>query len=531
MGTGGYFAYRYEKKYYRRYLWYDAYPSGHGQRLANMVPRDPSAFKDWVADRIKMLENAKLDDEEVTHPGVSVDDGEYIGDNLGFNVIRDLEWTFIGGFILWTYVIDLDNLVFTINGTTHLRLDNMPPFLNDRSSGGDDHRSYVGQARIPSQHISTTVDLWPAPNFDTEESQRNYKALRPIIVPANEWGAPTWDDLSVSQQFSIEFTHQLLRKTSGKFIYAYAPFIRSRIGKFCWDVLCASVPALPLFQKDDLSQKGDFSNVDLCRTLSCGFTGFYSLEAYHGMLHLTTGCDLPFGDREAGEYFWFRDRIITFCVRLGDPTYVAYEVEQMVRKMRHGHDEFMESVGIILSSQRELVVVAVDGPIVRHTPVLDIRTTPRGERPGRASDGRLLLTHLLSPPLTTSRLPWRITHPGQLPPVSSGPTMNLPPEILRIIIHQVDMGTYLALCRVSRSIRSVCVANPRVGKYTVLHRVPEFNTVFAARSMDNELKTIYLQWKYTRDVYSSVSEWEWEWELREVEAEELDRLKLKNNVQ
>ncbi|KAG8744960.1 hypothetical protein FRC11_013265, partial [Ceratobasidium sp. 423] len=236
-----------EEKYYRRYLWCDAYLSGHGQRLASMVPRDPTAFKDWVADRIKMLENAEICDEEVTHPGV--DDDIYVGDALGFNVIRDLSWTFFGGFIEWTYVIDLDNLVFTINGTTHLRLDNMPPILDDSYGGG--------KVRIPSQYLSTTVDLWPAPNFNTEKSQRNYKALQPTICPVTEWGVPTWDELSVSQQFSIEITHYLLRKTSGKFIHAYAPFIRSQIGKFCWDMLCASVPALPLSQADD------FENMDL----------------------------------------------------------------------------------------------------------------------------------------------------------------------------------------------------------------------------------------------------------------------------
>ncbi|KDN41900.1 hypothetical protein RSAG8_07117, partial [Rhizoctonia solani AG-8 WAC10335] len=59
MSTRGYFAYRYKRKYYRRYLSSDAYPLWHGRRLAGTVPRNPCAFKDWVADRIMILENAK----------------------------------------------------------------------------------------------------------------------------------------------------------------------------------------------------------------------------------------------------------------------------------------------------------------------------------------------------------------------------------------------------------------------------------------------------------------------------------------
>lgn len=105
------------------------------------------------------------------------------------------------------------------------------------------------------------------------------------------------------------------------------------------------------------------------------------------------------------DYCWIRGCLITFYLRLDDPIYVAREVEQMVQKMRHDGHRYPESVGIILSSQQELVVVTVDDLETRHSPVLDIRTTPRGERPGRATDGRLLMTYLLSLTLTVSPLP------------------------------------------------------------------------------------------------------------------------------
>ncbi|KDN43825.1 hypothetical protein RSAG8_05818, partial [Rhizoctonia solani AG-8 WAC10335] len=351
-----------------------------------------------------MLENAKIYDMDDTYNIVGVeypDDG--IGaDDLGFNVTYDLAWTFTSPDIDWTYVIDLDNLAFTINGIVHLRLnDNMPPQL----VGYNYHED--GDLLIPREYLCAKVNLWPAPNFDTEEYQQKYEALQPIIVPATEWGAPAWDELSMSQRVSIEITHHLCAKVN------------------LW-------PA-PNFDTEEYQQK---------------------YEALQPIIVPAT---------EWGAPAW-------------DELSILLE----------------ESVGIILSSQQELVVVAVDGPKIRHSPILDIRTTDRGERPGRATDGRLLLTYLLSPPLTVSPLSWR-TRPHRSPPVSSNSITKLPPEVLQMVVHSVDMRTYLALCRVSKSIRSVCVANPRIGRYTVLYRIPGFETIFAARSTDGALETIELQ--------------------------------------
>ncbi|CUA71664.1 hypothetical protein RSOLAG22IIIB_04710 [Rhizoctonia solani] len=494
MDKKGYFAYRYTRKYYRQHLRSHAHPDGgHGQRLIDTVPRDPSNFKDWVAGRIVMLENAKTIEVEVVYP----DDG--VGaDDLGFNVIYDLPWMFTSYGIDWTYVIDLDNLVFTINGKVHLRLDNIPPDLGGYSFWKGSNRS------ILRDHICQKVDLWPAPNFDTKECQQKYEALQPIVIPATEWGAPTWDEMTVSQRFSIEMTHYFLLKTSREFTYAYAPYIRPLIGKFCWNMLCASIPALPMFQEDD--SKGQGLSI---RALLCGRNnGPYSIGAMR-----SPGDGEPF--KSPDDYCWIRGCLITFCTHLSDPIYVAYEVEQMIQKMRH--DGHPESVGIILSSQQELVVVALDGSTVRHSPALDIRTTFRDERPGRASDGRLLLTYLLSPLLTVPPLPWR-TRPCQSPPAASDSINKLPLEILQTIIDLVDMGTYLNLHRVSKSIRSVCVANPRVGRYVVLRRIPGFYMIFSMRRTDDgSLRAIRLR-------YIGPG-WDGRWTRQEITLQEMDELR------
>ncbi|CUA75582.1 hypothetical protein RSOLAG22IIIB_11852 [Rhizoctonia solani] len=405
----------------------------------------------WVADRIHMLENAKVieivDEDEYTeiehpHDGVGADE-------FGFGTTYDNNWTFHGYFIIWTYTI-------------------CPPTL--------DYYIDEEDVRIPIVYLRYDVDLWPIPDFDIEERQHKYQLLQPTIVPAKEWGAPTWDELSVSQQFSIEITHQWLLNTADLFEYAYVPSVRHEGGKFGWDIVCASASALPIFQESDFNT----SNLS-SRTLLSGLNDrtrppylgkpppkrskdqrHDSIEELDRLQELTIAA-FRYPNRRQDDnridYFWVRGCLVTFCLRLADPIYVAHEVEKMVQKMRL--EGPTESVGIIWSTQQELIVVAVDGVQVRHSPVLDISVTDG--RPGRASDGRLLLTYFLNPPCTTSPLPWRSIQPNHSPTAPSGSTTVLPPEVLQIIVEMVDMDTYLALCRVSKTIHAVCVASPRFG--------------------------------------------------------------------
>ncbi|KAG8727121.1 hypothetical protein FRC11_013870, partial [Ceratobasidium sp. 423] len=298
-------------------------------------------------------------------------------------------------------------------------------------------------------------------------------------------------------------------------IHAYLPDTQGRAGTFYWDVLCASVPALPIFQDYDFENIIDLSP----QTLSCGFTNPRARPAPHRWYPLTGSG--PFKSF-ATDYFWVRNCLITFCDRLGEPAYVAHEVEQMIQKMRL--DGSAESVGIILSSQQELVVVAVDGLRVRHSPILDIRPTNHGNGPGNASEGRLLLTQLLSSPLTVPPLPWHTPKPRQLPSIP-----KLPFEAIRTIVHNADLETYFSLCRVSRFIHSVCVANPRIGGYTV-RKVLGFRSqvpmVFTAwSSYDSGLKAISLGW-YATSWYAG----KYQWEVEDVPSKELDNLIRRRNV-
>ncbi|KAG8707179.1 hypothetical protein FRC11_007622, partial [Ceratobasidium sp. 423] len=282
-----------------------------------------------------MLENTKTSNEEVIHPDLPEDDSHGtndIDDDLGYELSEDGDWTFVGGVIEYTYVIDLDNLVFTVNGSTHLKLDNMPPSEPGLEAYFEDEDS----VEVPPQYISTAVNLWPGPGFDIEERQRQYEALSPIVTPTAEWGALPWDRLSIPQRFSIDLIHHLLSKTSRAMAYAYAPGVREKTGTFCWNILCAATSSVPLCCDNIGTRRGVYN-----KTLSTKSpTGRYRFRPYE-MVHETGAETFKLSEHGYdGHYCWVRDRLITFCIRLNDPAFVAHEVEQMVQKMRRdGHTE------------------------------------------------------------------------------------------------------------------------------------------------------------------------------------------------
>ncbi|CAE6474393.1 unnamed protein product [Rhizoctonia solani] len=207
MGTTGYLGYRYKRKYYLQYAHSGSYPSGYGQQFADTVPRDPSTLREWMAGRINILENAETSDMKDQGQEMLYPDDDTSADKVGFQVTYDPGYTFCCFGPEWSYVIDLDNLTFTINSIRHLGLDKMHSCLNEYTYFSD-------ELPIPSDCLKTAVDLWPAPDFDVEDRQKEYEALQPIVIPATEWSAPAWDELTMSQRVSIEITDYLLRKTS-----------------------------------------------------------------------------------------------------------------------------------------------------------------------------------------------------------------------------------------------------------------------------------------------------------------------------
>ncbi|EUC54785.1 CHD5 domain protein, putative [Rhizoctonia solani AG-3 Rhs1AP] len=433
MGTRGYMAYRYKGKYYRQFIRGDAYPEFHGCSLMQSIPRKPALLEKWITKLSNVLLDKKALDEFFEWE-------EY-------DVCTNSSWTLADSYFEWTYVIDLDNRAFTVNGALHFKFDNLPPMRASGSKFG--FADYFEETmeplpEVPSEYL-TSIDIWPKFKFDAEKDQQDYSALQPTVATLSEWNAPTWDTLSVTQHLSVSLIKTLVYDYSDELALCQYPSIWAKLGAFCWDVANAAATSHLLCPPTDASPQSDTTYV-----LDTTYPTYSTLPSPHIATHYC----LQYKET-IGRFCWFRGCLVTFCPRLDDPAYMTHKVVQMVQKLRKYGPA--QGVGIIMSGWH-VVAVTVDGSDVHHSPVLELHD---GKEP---KDGILLLMQLLSPTFTRSKAPW-------LAPVSPTPydtRSTIPDDVLHQIIHFTDFETYIRLPMVSRRFRSICLVYPRIGYHTLL---------------------------------------------------------------
>ncbi|KDN43235.1 hypothetical protein RSAG8_06202, partial [Rhizoctonia solani AG-8 WAC10335] len=326
-----------------------------GNKLARWIPREPREREDWIHATAIMLEKAELKD-------VKTGEVECVGEidtqqglnALGFNPVIRPDWTFLGPgsdiFIEWTYVIDLDNTVFTVNGSTHFKFDDMPPglelfFYFDENL---DEELLVDTRSRPelSKHLTTCVDLWPGPFFDVNKAQEEYESLEPTILSFTEWELPTWSTLSVGQKFAMQRLQMVLDKHSQTLDQGYIDRNGCSLGTICWQMTRASTHVLPICPRQD-SQSYD---------TSLALMGLEDLG--RGRVASTNPCNPC---RWNPDSFRCREhpRIagckVAYCPILDQPAFVASEVAQIVNNIRNDKG-LSNGTGIILSGRHTLAV-------------------------------------------------------------------------------------------------------------------------------------------------------------------------------
>ncbi|TCD69319.1 putative NRPS-like protein biosynthetic cluster [Steccherinum ochraceum] len=117
MGTRGYIMYRYKKRFVARYNHWDSYPDGLGLDLLEEIPCYPVGFEKWLESMKEFCQNLfdAHDSKSKGNREISAEEWE-VNDAATPNDIM----------IEWTYEMDLDNLVFHIDGEPMFRLDCMP---------------------------------------------------------------------------------------------------------------------------------------------------------------------------------------------------------------------------------------------------------------------------------------------------------------------------------------------------------------------------------------------------------------------
>ena len=134
MGTRGYKAWRFRKRYYVEYNGMDSYPEGLGTWIARGIPMGRDDYINWLEARRREMayRDAHLDRYLAIEQGPKQDESsddeepdecaiEFIADNQPVWVVplNDL-------FIEWVYIIDLDREIFSVNNGAHYKLDRIP---------------------------------------------------------------------------------------------------------------------------------------------------------------------------------------------------------------------------------------------------------------------------------------------------------------------------------------------------------------------------------------------------------------------
>ncbi|CAE6394474.1 unnamed protein product [Rhizoctonia solani] len=432
MEIRSYMAWRYEGKYYLKCLEQDANPRVRGREISASIPQDPTEWEKWITRMAIMLKG------ECGWPGHKY-------------TCTEPDWSLGDRWIKWTYIIDFDNRVFTVNGVLHFRFDNMPPV---RASGselalvdyleGPNHEHSPDLPQIPADCL-TSIDLWPRLYHDAPEAQSQYEALQAIVVPQSEWTSLSWDTLSVSQHLSAILIKTLVYDYSDELALCHYSCIWPKIGMFCWRASNAAAASNLLCPPIDAPTQGnkmyvfdiDHPDKDKMQALHSGDHRYLEYET------------------AMRRFYWFHGCLITFCPRVDEPVYMAYKVVQLANYVQ-SHDQG-NGVGIIMSGWH-IVAVTVDGSEVRHSPVLDLHDGKE------LKDGILLLMHLLSPTFTNTKVPWLA--PAPIPPRNT--RSSLPDDVMRRIIHFTDYDTYICLPLVSHYFRSIYLNYPRVGHHILV---------------------------------------------------------------
>ncbi|KAG9080030.1 hypothetical protein FS749_008157 [Ceratobasidium sp. UAMH 11750] len=441
----GYLAFRYKSKYYRNYIYSHAWPSEGGARFAHQIPRDGAERDDWIQGVISSIEEEEAWRKDQPDEACG-DDDDYDGcpDRSEPYFVKDIrvynDWIFPTQWIAWTYVIDLDNRAFTVNGVVHFNLDNMP-----YEPGFDAYFNGPTVLPIPNEYL-TTARQWLAPTFNIDAALQLYETLQPRVIGLGEWGAPTWDTLSLAQHLAVQLVETTIVDNYTKLSVPDRSSRHFEIATICWKIACAAAPSHLLCPAVETSRSESM------------------LYASHKIVN--NECYSIIEKDKHRTYYWFRGCLVTVCIRLDEDLHVKREVGLMAKFLRNRGRT--GGLGIVVSG-RQMVAVSVDGLEIRHSPALDIHDASWS--PGRDAEykltlgnGLLLLIHLLSPALTVDKTPWNLSFGS--PHNSSS---ALPDDVIRHIVHFTDDDTYhFVLPLVSRHIRSYCLEHPRIGGYTLL---------------------------------------------------------------
>ncbi|KAI9038050.1 uncharacterized protein KD926_011288 [Aspergillus affinis] len=195
MGTRGLFFVRCRGRYFAYYNHFDSYPDGLGSAIIQQIPENRDEYREWLqAMRVRYSKLATHYEGQCLPVSVKADQSDPTGslperyiksflsvdDRLEHSplqiVMPDAEiW-----FIEWTYTLDLDREVFTVDNVLHFKLTKIPRY--DRWIYYIDKDGYERRAFKPFTPEEIIGDVTCTPHF-SQASKNRYKCLGPEVMP------------------------------------------------------------------------------------------------------------------------------------------------------------------------------------------------------------------------------------------------------------------------------------------------------------------------------------------------------------
>lgn len=138
MGTRGFRIIRFRGRYWIFYNHWDSYPQGLGKSLVDSIPTDPQEYQKWLQSQRdffakwdSMLQVFLTIQPEDMHKLSDLPDASIFHAAFDDRLQEDAPPYYVSGFndsmnIEWTYTIDLDQEVFSVDNGAHFRLNRMP---------------------------------------------------------------------------------------------------------------------------------------------------------------------------------------------------------------------------------------------------------------------------------------------------------------------------------------------------------------------------------------------------------------------
>ncbi|KAL5500881.1 hypothetical protein ACEPAH_9268 [Sanghuangporus vaninii] len=458
MDATALYAYRYQNTYMIYVDHYDGYPSGRGTSLVRSIPTEPVEFDAWLWEAREL--NARIV-EKLKHTDSS--------DNLGCYRRPSSEAPVNDVNIRWVYTIDLDRLVFSVDGTAHFKLNNIP-----RREDGEEWIRYLGQDGVgwrclkpstPKSHIAD-VELYPdlpemsgvasrtGDNFD----RFHYHCLGATLVDPGDLLRDCSQTEIASQAIAVTLVKAVVGHSYGRLCDAcqYEPSDR-RLQRLAAYLLRASAPNfLQLHLASDPVMESPSQEVESTDKEE-------DQEKEH--------------NREPGVLYWFRGCLILLSNRLEFETHLKANIARVVT---HIKAKRLESCTALIWSIRHVVIVRVFNDRVVHTPALPVLPAFGADDDAFAASISLM-SHFLRPLCaeespasdvvhvkSDSSCPVGPRNPPGIPGVSSIDRVSLPTDIILEVMKFSDIQTYnTVFSRLTWATRTAWMNRPRIGPYAI----------------------------------------------------------------